>query len=110
MGFPGAKVHRTSRRKLGRGQYPVSVAATATLTNPSANVVQVTFSAPVAITGTIPLQTSTGTMVNQQISSGTVATQTFNTSQATATVTLANNASNIRTYQGGGVAGTTVVF
>jgi hypothetical protein len=110
MAYPGAKVHRSNRRKLGRGQYPVSQAVTATLTNPSADVVQITFSQPVVVSGTIPLQTSSGVFVSQNVSSSTVVQQTFNASQAAATVTLPGNANNVATYQGGRVVGTTITF
>lgn len=110
MGYPGSKVHRVSRRKLGRGQYPLSAAVTATLANPSADVISITFSQPVVVTGTIPLTTSTGVLVSQSVSSSTVVLQTYNVSQAAATVTLPGNAANVSTYQGGRVVGTTTTF
>lgn len=110
MSYPTAKVHRVNRRKLGRGQYPNAGVVTATLTNPTANVVELTFSLPVVVTGTIPLTTSVGVFVSQQVSSGTQVLQTFNTSQAAATVSLPSGAANVATYQGGKVAGTTITF
>jgi hypothetical protein len=110
MAYPTPKVHRTSRRKLGRGQYPGVAAVTATLTNPSADVVEITFARPVVVTGTIPLNTSSGAFVSQNVSSPTTVLQTFSASQAAATVTLPSNAANVSTYQGGGVAGAAVTF
>jgi hypothetical protein len=110
MAYPGAKVHRTSRRKLGRGQYPPSLGTTVTLTNPSANVVDLTFARPVVVTGIIPTQTSAGVLVNQQVSSGTLVIQTYNVSQAAATIVFPPNAANVTTQQGGGVAGTSITF
>lgn len=110
MAYPGAKVHRVNRRKLGRGQYPSSLGTTAVLTNPSAMVVAITFARPVVVTGNIPLITSSGVFEIQQVISPTVVQQTFTASQAAATVTLPTNAANVATYQGGGVAGVAVTF
>lgn len=108
--YPGPKVHRVNRRKLGRGQYPSSTSITAVLGNPSASVISITFSRPVVVTGTIPLTSSTGAFVSQTVVSPTVVTQTWTTSQAAATVTLPANAANVSSYQGGGVAGTSITF
>lgn len=110
MAYPGAKVHRTNRRKLGRGQYPSSLGTTAVLTNPSADVITITFARPVVVTGTIPLTSSTGVFVSQTVTSPTVVSQTWSTSQAAATVSLPNNPANVTTQQGGGVAGTSITF
>jgi hypothetical protein len=108
--YPGPKVHRVSRRKLGRGQYPNSLGTTVVLTNPSADVITMTFARPVVVTGVIPLTSSTGAFVSQAVVSPTVVTQTWTTSQAAATVTFPSNAANVATYQGGGVAGTVITF
>lgn len=110
MAYPTPKVHRVSRRKLGRGQYPSSTGTTVTLTNPSANVVDLIFARPVVVTGIIPVQTSAGVLVNQQVSSGTLVIQTYNVSQAAATVTFPPAAANVLTQQGGPVNGTSITF
>jgi hypothetical protein len=110
MAYPGPKVHRTSRRKLGRGQYPTNNFVGVTLTNPSADVVLMTFASPVVVTGIIPLTTSSGTFVSQTVLSATTVQQTFSASQAAATVSIPGNAANVATYQGGRVAGTTITF
>jgi hypothetical protein len=108
--YPTAKVHRVSRRKLGRGQYPNGTNTNVVLTNPSADVVLMTFAIPVVVTGTIPLTTSAGAFVSQTVVSATQVSQTFTVSQAAATVSVPPNAANVRTYQGGGVNGTAITF
>lgn len=108
--YPGAKVHRPSRRRLGRGQYPAASGVTVVLTNPSADVVTMTFAKPVTVSGVIPLTTSAGAFVSQTIVSSTVVSQTFSVSQAAATLTLPGNAANVASYQGGGVIGTSITF
>jgi hypothetical protein len=110
MPYPTAKVHRVNRRKLGRGQYPSAGVVAVTLTNPSADVVLLTFSMPVVVTGTIPTTTTSGTFVSQTVTSATTVAQTFSASQAAATVSVPAAAANVATYQGGRVAGTSVTF
>lgn len=108
--YPGPKVHRSNRRKLGKGQFPTSNNFTVVLTNPSADVVLMTFSRPVVVTGTIPLTTSSGAFVSQTMISQTQVSQTFSASQAAATVSIPGNAANVTSSVGGGVAGTSVTF
>ena len=109
--YPGAKVHRVSRRHLGRGQSAQQAnTVTCVLTNPSADVITMTFSKPVVVSGVIPLTSTVPAFVSQTIVSSTVVQQTWSASQAAATVTLPGNAANVATYQGGGVVGTSVTF
>jgi hypothetical protein len=109
--YPGAKVHRVSRRHLGRGQSAQQAnGVTCVLTNPSADVITMTFNKQVTVSGIIPLTSSTGAFVSQTVTSSTVVTQTWSVSQAAATVTLPGNAANVASYQGGGVVGTSVTF
>jgi hypothetical protein len=109
--YPGAKVHRVSRRHLGRGQSAQQGnSVTCVLTNPSADVITMTFNKPVTVSGTIPLASSTGAFVSQTVTSSTVVSQTWTVSQAAATVTLPGNAANVASYQGGGVVGTSITF
>ena len=98
--FPGSKVHRVNRRKLGRGQHvqAPNVAVTATV---ATTTITLTFSAPVVISGPIPVTSSAGNLVSQTVVSSTVVTQLWSTSQAAATWALAAAAPEIRTYQGG---------
>jgi hypothetical protein len=108
--FPGAKVHRVNRRKLGRGQYPNANGVACVLTTSGGDNITLTFNKPVTVSGVIPLTSSSGAFVSQAIVSSTVVTQTWSASQAAATVTLASNAANVASYQGGGVIGSTVTF
>lgn len=69
MGFPTSKVHRTSRRKLGRGQYPPSPPAsivTTTVTSTGTTNVTLTFSAAV-VPPTAPPITVTGLTLSTQV-------------------------------------------
>lgn len=110
MAYPGPKVHRTSRRKLGRGQYPGSTGITVVITD-TGSVATLTFSRPVVVTGIIPLTVTGGpTFVSQAIVSPTVVTQTFSAALTTHAYSLPANAANVSSYQGGGVAGTTGTF
>ena len=109
MAFPGPKVHRASRRKLGKGQHPQPAQATCVITASTDDLI-LTFDVPVVVSGVIPVTTSSGTLVSQTIVSTTVVRQTFNASQAAATVSLASNPLNVNTYQGGGVAPFTATF
>jgi hypothetical protein len=108
--YPTSKVHRPSRRKLGRGQYPTSNGVTATLTSSGTTNVTITFSRPVNVSGTIPTTVATLTLVSQTIVSPTVVTQVWSGNVATHLGTLPPNAANISSYQGGQVAGTSTTF
>lgn len=108
--YPTSKVHRPSRRTVGKGQGSTIANVNATLTNPSANVVQLAFSSPVVVTGIIPLTTSAGAFVSQAIINSSTVQQTFTVSQATATVALPSGAANVSTYQGNKVNGTAITF
>ena len=57
--FPGSKVHRPSRRKLGRGQHLQLPLATFVMTS-STNTAILTFSVPVVVSGQVDLHVSGG--------------------------------------------------
>lgn len=100
--YPGPKVHRVARRKLGRGQYPTSPSVTITVTSTSMTAT-LTFSVPVVVSGTIPMTVSGGTTLTTQTqTSPTVVTMLFSATLATKTYALAANAPQIKTMQGGG--------
>ena len=108
--FPGAKVHRVSRRRLGKGQMPTRPAASITPTV-STVTVTLTFNVPVIVSGPIPLVTSAGgPIVSQTVVSPTVVNVVFTGSQAAATVSLIPNCGVISTYQGGGNSGFSITF
>lgn len=108
--YPTGKVHRPSRRAVGKGQSSNRGNVNVVMTNPSANVVQLAFSSPVVVTGTIPLTTSAGAFVSQAVINSSTVQQTFTVSQATATVALPSGAANVATYQGNKVNGTSITF
>lgn len=109
MGFPGAKVHRVNRRKLGRGQATTALGVAATVTG-SGSTVTITFARPVVVTGVIPLTVATLTLTTQTIVSPTVVTQLMSGAVATHAWTLPAGANNVSTYQGGPVLGSTGTF
>ena len=107
--YPTSKVHRASRRKLGKGQYPTSLGITVAVTD-SGSVATLTFSRPVVVSGTIPMTVAGGpTFVSQTVVSPTVVTQTFSAALTTHTYSIPSGAANVSSYQGGqleGAAGT----
>jgi hypothetical protein len=98
--FPGSKVHRVSRRQLGRGQH-VQLAAVTLTAVASTVTVTVTASAPIILSGRPAWITNTGSIVSFAQTSATVFTLTFTSSQAAASYALAAGDPNIRTPQGG---------
>src|ERR1700690_4049493 len=102
--YPGPKVHRVSRRKLGRGQYPQTTAVTVTVTD-TGSTATITFSQPVVVSGTIALNVSGGlTLTSQTVVSNTVVTQVYSGTLATKTWSIASNTANVRGVTGGGLA------
>lgn len=107
--FPGAKVHRVSRRQLGRGQHvqfpPATVTASASTTT-----VTLTFSQPVIVNGNIPLNLGTViALVSQSQTSPTSVTQHYATSVSGVTWAI-NSTAPVSTYQGGGLANASGTF
>jgi hypothetical protein len=99
--FPGSKVHRVSRRKLGRGQHvqlpPVMITGAAATTT-----VTLTFSTPVVVSGNIPLTLSAGgPLLSQSQTSPTTVVQHYTSSAAGATWSIAAGLPMISTFQGG---------
>lgn len=109
MAFPGPKVHRMNRRKLGRGQFPTALGVTVTATGTGSTAV-LTFSRPVVISGPIPITVATLTYVSQVINSPTQATVTMSGTVATHAWAIPAGIANVSTYQGGPVAGATGTF
>lgn len=107
--YPSAKVHRVSRRKLGRGQHvqvpPVTIVPTVATTT-----VTLTFSQAVVVSGKIGYVGNTGPVLVQTQTSPTVVTLTFTGSQAAATYSIAANDPAIKTFQGGGNAAVSGTF
>lgn len=102
--FPGPKVHRTARRKLGRGQHvqvpPVTITAVVSTTT-----VTLTFSVAVIVSGKINYVTSTGgPVVSQTQTNPTTVVLVLTATQASAVWSIAANDPAISTFQGGGNA------
>lgn len=113
MAFPTAKVHRVSRRRLGRGQQSVASQgnSVAVAMTDAVAVLTLTFAKPVIVSGTIPVTVAGGpTFVSQTVVSPTVVTQTWSATLVGHLVTLPGNAANVATYQGGGTIGTSATF
>jgi hypothetical protein len=108
--YPSQKAHRVSRRKLGRGQSNPALGTTVALTTTGTTNLTMTFARPVTVSGVIPVTSAGLTIVSQTVVSSTVVTQVWSASIAAASVVFPSNAANVTTYQGGGVAGTSVTF
>ena len=109
MSYPGPKVHRPSRRKLGRNQYPTSqginVSAVA-----SGSTAVLTFDRPVVIKGPIPMTIATLTFVSQAVNSPTQATLTFSAAVAAHTWSIPAGAANVASATGGQIIGQSGTF
>lgn len=109
MSYPGAKVHRVNRRKLGRGQYPTVNAITTTISG-TGGVITLTFAQPVNVSGVIPISIAGGgAFVSQTIVSSTSVTQSWTGVGASAIGTLAANPANVMGQRGQGIAGSSGV-
>lgn len=107
--YPGAKVHRLNRRKLGRGQ---SVQQAQAVLSATASTVTVTFASnvPIIVNGPIPVTTTNGVYVSQEQLTATTFQIVFSLTQAAATVTIPANCGAIATFQGGGNAAFSMTF
>lgn len=107
--YPSAKVHRPSRRQLGKGQTIPIPPVTCTPTV-STTTVTLTFSAPVIVSGNINMHMAGLTLVSQTITSPTVVTQVYSATAATAAWSLTANDPTVKSFQGGGLAGASGTF
>lgn len=91
--YPGSKVHRPNNpRKLGRGQHPQLPGGSITVTNPSADVMQIVASGPVVWARSINATAVGQTIVSQSVLSATTVQITFSGSIASAAWTVATGA------------------
>ena len=108
--YPGPKVHRVSRRHLGRGQAASAPPITATITG-TADTASVLFNVPVVVGGPIPLAVSGGvTVVSQTTTPPKLVTIQYSGALSGLTYTLPPNAANVASFQGGKTAGQTGTF
>jgi hypothetical protein len=113
MAFPGPKVHRLNRRKLGRGQYP-SALGTQVTAAPSTNSVILTFARPVlyggAAGGGLALTVGGRSVISATQNTPTQITVLMNGTVATLAWNFPGGQTNIRTQQGGTVDGASGTF
>lgn len=108
--YPGAKVHRVNRRKLGKGQVATVPQLNATLTA-STTTLTLSFSSPVVVTGTIPTTVAGGpTFVSQAIVNATTVTQVWSATLVGHLVTLPAGAANVTSSTGAKVNGISATF
>lgn len=109
MSYPGPKVHRVSRRKLGRGQAHVAASVGCTITG-ATPVVTLTFDRPVVVSGPVQFSCGTLTIAAQSTPNPTTVLLTMSGPITGLAYSLQGPQDNIRTAQGGNVAGTTGTF
>ena len=103
--FPTSKVHRVSRRKLGRGQHVQLPLATAVVTSAS-DTATITFSVPVVVNGSLDLHVTGLTLVSQiQVSSTVWHLLYSGPLTGIAYVGIPSGSPVVQTMQGGGFAG-----
>ncbi len=108
--YPGSKVHRVSRRKLGRGQHVQVPAANATLSI-ATTTLHVAFDVPVIVSGPIPaVSDGAQTIVSQTIVDVNHVDIVFSATLVGASVTIEANPPTVRTFQGGGMAAASGTF
>lgn len=98
--YPGSKVHRVSRRRLGRGQH-VQVGVCSVVPAVFTTTITLTFDVPVVVSGNIPLNLSVGgPLVSQEQTSPVTVVQHYTSSAAAADWSVDSSAP-VRTFQGG---------
>lgn len=109
MSYPGNKVHRRNRRRLGRGQGPFPSSVSTTVTSSGSTVI-LTFSQPVNVSGAINIAVATLTYVSQVVNSPTQVTVTMSGAVATHAWSLPSPVANVTSYQGGPALGGSGTF
>jgi hypothetical protein len=112
MSYPGTNIHRHSRRKLGRGQYPplpIGSIVTSTVTSTGTTNVTITFSAPVQPPTSVPISITGLTVGPPTIVSPTQITLVASSAVAGLAYNLPTGAI-LPTSGGGTVAGATGTF
>lgn len=107
--YPGAKVHRSSRRKLGRGQSVQRSPATVTPVATTSSVA-LTFDVPVVVSGNIPLNLDPAVALLSQVQ-----TDARHVTQTYAATVVGSDwsitaAAPVRTTQGGGLTAASGTF
>lgn len=110
MAFPTPKVHRPSRRKLGKGQFPIANNFTCAVTSTGTTNVTLTFNKPVLIRGNLSNTVTTRTLVSQTVVSATVVSQVWSGNVTTLAYAVPSADVNVTNYQGGQLVGTGGTF
>lgn len=97
--YPGSKVHRRNRRKLGRGQAVAAPTTSVTVTSASADVMKIVSSDPVVWGAAIAATVATLTIVSQTVVSATEVHITFSGAVSTHAYTVPAGAGT--NYAGG---------
>jgi hypothetical protein len=108
--YPGAKVHRTNRRKLGRGQHVQAPGVAVVVTSSGTTNMTMTFAQPVVVSGIIPSTVAGKTLVSQTIVSPTVVTQVWSGNVTGLAYTVPPATPNIKSFQGGPCLGASGTF
>ena len=103
MAYPGPKVHRVSRRKLGRGQYP-PISGTMTTVTTTTPVVHLVFSGPVVVRGLINPGVAGLTPVSQTIVSPTAVDVTMSAATTGLAYAFVPSQTTISAANGGAIA------
>lgn len=110
MGFPSQVVHRRSRRKLGRGQFPALPAIGVTVTSTGTTNFTLTFNRPINLNGNIGTTVATRTLVSQTRVSPTVVTQVWSGNVTGLAWTVPANDPAVSDQYGGRLAGSAGTF
>ncbi len=110
MAFPGPKVHRVSRRKVGRGQTAVSATGTVVSVTPTGSNLLIEYSIPVVVRGPIGIAVATRTIVSQTALGGTAVAIVLSGAATGLAWSIPANSPNVSTYTGGKIAGASGTF
>lgn len=110
MSFPGPKVHRRNRRKLGRGQLPASQTVGVTVSSTGTTNFRLTFARPVVVRGTIGTTVATKALVSQTQTSPVIVDQVWNGNVTGLAYTVPAQSPNVSGVTGGSNAGAAGTF
>ena len=106
--YPGSKIHRVNRRKLGRGQHPALPSTAVTVTAQSADVARIVSATPVVWSSPVPLSVAVVTYVSQHVVDQFTVDVTFSGALSGHAWTLGGTAGT--NYAGGATAAASGTF
>lgn len=110
MSFPTPNVHRRSRRKLGKGQFPPNSTVGIVQTSTGTTNVTLTFGRPVVVRGNLSNTVATRTLVSQTQTGPTVVTQVWSGNVTGLVGTVPAAMPNLSGVIGGTNAGSVITF